>query len=88
MEASPVMSPLFLMLQEAGLILQRSESLGKLEREKFLQKLLDETDATLHEVLHYWISAVVKYKEIRSSVAAAVATRSSTSHHQDGHSHS
>ena len=84
------MAPLLLVLGEACLFLQRNKSLGKLERERFLQKLFDETDATLHELLQGWIAIVDRYKKIRRSVAAAVGaaagkrSRSSKSRRQGG----
>ena len=41
----------------------------KPEREKFLQNLLDETLAALHEVLASWNGVAVKQKQIRRAIA-------------------
>ena len=66
-------APLLLMLGETALFLQINESLGKTEQEKteqekFLKKLLRETDATLLEVLNGWNRVAVKQKKLRSLV--------------------
>ena len=88
--ATKSMAPLLLVIGEVCLFLQRNTSLGKLERERFLQKLFDETDATLHELLQGWIAIVDRYKQIRRSVAAAAGaavgkrSRSSKSRRQGG----
>ena len=67
--ATKPMAPLLLMLGEACLILQKNQSLGKPERVQFLQKLLDETEGALLEVLDGWNRVAVKQKEFRSLVA-------------------
>jgi len=82
MEASPIMSPLFQMLKEAALIMQRSESLGKLGREKLLQILLDETLAFLHEVLDGWNGVAVTQIQIRRALAKIPKDGSSGSGHR------